>query len=314
MHRFVAGATLAVVALTPNLAAAQDCQLNFKSSGNILTGKTYKTTAVVPGVRPADAFPRALAFTVENGFTVISSDQQAGVISAAQSVSYGQGKSVPLNITLRAEGDGTRIALQYATSGGVMSPEDAIRKHFCLTVDAAAAGGSSPTAGAAAPAPVPATAPAPGTMPAPAIRPAASMPPGYAVPTDGQRSQLADAMKKSVPNSPSKALIAEASPVIAAFVQRLSCMATYTASTALNEFAAPGVQLHTYFTGNYPMGNTRYHDKGSCMTVARVHGWTAPAANAIRFEAVFKADDSSETVATSHEVVKQPSGEWLFTR
>ena len=45
-----------------------------------------------------------------------------------------------------------------------------------------------------------------------------------------------------------------------------------------------------------------------------VHGWISPAANALRFKAVFKADDSSETVATSHETLKQPSGEWLFTR
>lgn len=308
MHRLIAGATLALV-LSPSFAADQACKQNFQSSGNLLTGKTYKTWSLVPGVQPAAAFPRALAFTAENGFTVLSSDATAGVISAAQSASYGNGKNVPLNITLRAEGDGTRIALQYATSGGMMSPEDAIRKHFCLTIDAAAAGGSAP---APAPAPVAlAAAPMAATPAAPVAGPA--MPPGYAVPTDVQRAALADALKKSVPTGPTKVLIDEASPVIGAFVQRLACMATYTGAMALNEYAAPGVQLNTHFTAGYPMSRAQYHHRGSCMTVTRVHGWLAPAANALRFEAVFKADDSSETVATSHEVVKQPSGEWLFT-
>jgi hypothetical protein len=308
MHRPLASALLALVSVSmPGLAAAQDCQKNFQSSGNLLTGKTYKTWAVVPGVKPADAFPRAMAFTVENGFTVISSDAQAGVISAAQSVSYGQGKSVPLNLTLRAEGDGTRIGLQYATSGGVMSPEDAIRKHFCLTIDAAAAGGAQPTTTAAAPA---AAAPAPA-----AVTPAApAMPPGYAMPTDSQRTQLTDALKKSVPNSPIRTIVDEASPVIGAFVQRMACLASPSGALALNEYAAPGVQLNAHYNYGNPMSKTRYHHKGSCMSVTRVHGWIAPAANAIKFEAVFKADDSGETVATSHEVVKQPGGDWLFTR
>ncbi len=39
-----------------------------------------------------------------------------------------------------------------------------------------------------------------------------------------------------------------------------------------------------------------------------------PARNALRFEVSYISDTSGEVVKGNHEVVKQPSGEWLFTR
>ncbi|HEX8610292.1 MAG TPA: hypothetical protein VF800_03320 [Telluria sp.] len=51
-----------------------------------------------------DAISRVMACTAVNGFTVLSSNKEAGVICAAQSVSYGSGKTVPLRITAHASG------------------------------------------------------------------------------------------------------------------------------------------------------------------------------------------------------------------
>ena len=56
-----------------------------------------------------------------------------------------------------------------------------------------------------------------------------------------------------------------------------------------------------------------YHNKGTGVSVSRIHGWNAPALNALRFEVVYLAEDSGESAKTSHQVVKQPDGAWLFT-
>ena len=126
--------------------AGEACLDNFASEGSFLSGRTYKTWAIVPGVRQGEAFSRAYAFTAEHGFTVSSADKEAGVISAAQSVSYGNGKTAPLSVTLQQRPDGVRVALTYGTSGGVSSPEDAIQRHFCLTIASVANGATKTNA------------------------------------------------------------------------------------------------------------------------------------------------------------------------
>jgi uncharacterized protein YchJ len=62
------------------------------------------------------------------------------------------------------------------------------------------------------------------------------------------------------------------------------------------------------------MSGARYHDKNSCLTILRLQGITAPALNALRFEAVYLAEDSGESVIKEHEAVRQLDGQWLFNR
>lgn len=108
----------ALALVSAGASAAEPCMDNFKAGGNFLTGKTYKTSAVVSGVRQGDAFARALAFTVANGFTVTASDKEAGVISAAQTVSFGKGKTAPLGVLIQPDAGNLKISMNYATSGG----------------------------------------------------------------------------------------------------------------------------------------------------------------------------------------------------
>ena len=302
MIRYLVG----IVALSAFTSVfAEPCLDNFTADGGLLAGKTYKTWAVLPGVRPQDAFVRAYAFTAENGFTVLSSDKEAGVISATQSISYGKGKTVPLTLTIRGEGDGTRISISYATSVGLISPEDAIKRHFCMTMSAAA-DQSKGTAGAATTVGV-------GSDQARSASPQRpTAPRGYAELSPEQHQAISKELNKVAPTPQIRQLVQEASPAIAAFVERVSCLADLSGASALNEFAAPGASLNTlFFTGT--MHNTQYHNKATCMTVSRVQGWFAPAANALRFEVLYKADDSGETVKMTHETVRQPDGTWLFT-
>ena len=91
------------------MRASDPCVDNFSAVGNFFAGKTYKTWAVIPGIRQQDAYQRAYTFTAEHGFTILSASKEAGVISAAQSVSYGNGKTVPLTLTFKDEAGGVRI-------------------------------------------------------------------------------------------------------------------------------------------------------------------------------------------------------------
>lgn len=286
-----------------NAVAADPCLDNFSADGNILSGHTYKTWALVPGLRQQDAFPRAYAFTAENGFTVLSANKEAGVISAAQSVSYGNGKAVPLSITFREEGGGTRIAISYATSGGLFSPEEAIKRHFCLTVAAASGGVGVKNANAVG---------TPQTVNAPSV--SHSAPRGFVTATAEQQGAIRRELSKPLPNEKIRQMVNEASPAIMMFIERIACLADYTGASALDEYAVSGASLRNRYVGSQPMAFARYHDKAACMTVSRVQGWNAPANNALRFEVVYKADDSGEVSKLTHEAIKQPDGAWLFSQ
>jgi len=65
-------------------------------------------------------------------------DNSLGIISATQTVSYGQGKTVPMNVAMEPQGKNLKVSVTYALSGGVSSPVDAVRNEFCKTIEAVA--------------------------------------------------------------------------------------------------------------------------------------------------------------------------------
>ncbi len=129
--------------------------------------------------------------------------------------------------------------------------------------------------------------------------------------TTEQQDKIKQALAKRTTDARVKGMISEASPTVQAFVERLSCIVGGGGGESLNLYAAPGKSFHGLAA---PMVFTRYHDKGTCLTVARIHGWSAPALNALNFEVVYLAEDSGESIKTNHQMVKQPDGIWLFTK
>ncbi len=120
----------------PTLVGANQCEINFTEEGSFIKGKTYKTWALFDNVQPTDAYKKVYLYTVKDGWKITESDKELGVISASQDVSYGQGKTVPLNIVVEEAGSaGSKVSITYSTSGGVKSPTDAVKKHFCLTLN-----------------------------------------------------------------------------------------------------------------------------------------------------------------------------------
>ena len=135
--------------------------------------------------------------------------------------------------------------------------------------------------------------------------------PNVAAITPEQQEKIAQALEKRITDARIKAMIAEASPTIKAFVERFSCIVDSNGGGSLNIYAAPGIGFDNTFP---PMVFTRYHNKAVCLTVTRIHGWTAPALNVLTFEVVYLAEDSGESTKTRHKIVKQPDGDWLFGR
>lgn len=117
----------------------RECAENFTVEGSFFSGKTFKTRANVSGVDQATALKRAAQFTAEDGWSIASVNESLGIISASQSVSYGNGKTAPLNISISEADSGVTVGMTYSLSGGVSSPEAAVKEHFCKTVEAVAA-------------------------------------------------------------------------------------------------------------------------------------------------------------------------------
>jgi len=116
---------------------SRECARNFTYDGSFLAGRTYKTKAFVKNVNQADAMKRAARYIAQDGWQVNNTDQSLGIISASQTVSYGQGKTAPLSASFEQEKGGVQMGLSYSTSGGVTSPVDAVQKFFCSLIEAA---------------------------------------------------------------------------------------------------------------------------------------------------------------------------------
>lgn len=282
--------------------AGEPCADNFVSTGNVLTGQSYQTGAVIPNTSLADAFDGALQFTSAKGFVILSSDKNTGLISAAQESSYKNGKVHPLSIAMKPDGANTVMAISFSMSGGSLASSDDIKKHFCSTI--AAAGSARSLVGDINQVQQAATRPVQRRAPV-----------GYALITPEQSKAIEVSLMKSIPNDRIRDMVKDAAPTLIAVSERVSCLVNDTGRSALAEFAAPNKSNFIYL--NYPMhfaGGTKYHDKAFCMTVLRISGWQAPANNALSYEITFKADDSGETKSWNHEIVRQSDGSWLFTQ
>lgn len=119
-----------------NTTDTRPCAQNFSHNGSFLAGRTFKTHDYVPDVSQITAMKRAARYTVNDGWTITNTDNKLGIISASQTVSYGDGKTVPLNISIEPVESGVNMAMSYSLSGGLTSPVEAVKDHFCATIDA----------------------------------------------------------------------------------------------------------------------------------------------------------------------------------
>ena len=114
----------------------RECAKNFTYDGSFFAGRTFKTHQFVNGVSKDTAMVRATKFLAIEGYSIISSDKEMGLISASQTVSYGQGKTVPLNVSISSKGKGVDVSITFSISGGLTTPVNSVKDTFCDIIDA----------------------------------------------------------------------------------------------------------------------------------------------------------------------------------
>jgi hypothetical protein len=95
---------------------------HFTESGNFFTGKKMTTWQEFPDVTTTNAFKRAYAWIAKNGYSIVSSDKEMGVISATQNVTSKAAKTVPISILVENSGhDGSKVTITISLSGGLVT-------------------------------------------------------------------------------------------------------------------------------------------------------------------------------------------------
>jgi len=114
------------------------CAQNFTNEGSFLAGRTYKTHQVVKGVSKNTAMTRAAQYLSSNGWGITNTDKELGIINAAQTVTMGEGKTAPLNVSFSPEIGGLKVSMAFSTSGGLSSAAQTVKDEFCKTIEAVA--------------------------------------------------------------------------------------------------------------------------------------------------------------------------------
>jgi hypothetical protein len=109
---------------------AAQCDANFTKEGSFFKGRTMKTSATFRNA-PAEVYKAVYTQVVKNGWTITQSDKDIGSITATQSVSYGEGKTVPLNILVERAGSGSQVSITFQMGGGLSTSEESVKKGFC---------------------------------------------------------------------------------------------------------------------------------------------------------------------------------------
>jgi ABC-type Fe3+-hydroxamate transport system substrate-binding protein len=112
------------------------CAQNFTYDGSFLAGRTFKTHQFVDGVSKDIAMVRAAKHLALEGYSITNTDKEMGLISASQTVSFGQGKTVPLNVSIDSKDKGVNVSISFSISGGLTTPVNSVKDGFCDIIKA----------------------------------------------------------------------------------------------------------------------------------------------------------------------------------
>ena len=122
-----------LILVSTSIAARAEDDLvvkHFTESGSFFTGKKYSTWQEFSDVATTNAFKRAYAYVAKNGYKILSSDREMGVISATQDVVHSQ-KTVPLNILVEDSGHGgSKVTLTFSIGGGLSTSKKGVQETF----------------------------------------------------------------------------------------------------------------------------------------------------------------------------------------
>lgn len=134
MRIIVAIAAIVICLSAPAVARAQDqaqCEANFKEKGNFLTGTSFSTFQDFPAAAD-EVFRSALFAIASDGFQITSQDSELRMISAAQTVTAGDGSTAPLNVMIEEHAQGSRARVSFTVAGWQLAVDP--RRHICELV------------------------------------------------------------------------------------------------------------------------------------------------------------------------------------
>lgn len=121
--------------LAPN--DSRICAQNFTHQGSLVTGKIFRTHQIIPGASKSSVYSKLAEHIALDGWHIINSDKDLGILSASQTVAFGKGKTAPLNISVNQQNNQAKVSISFATSMGVHSPAEAVMNSFCEMIEAA---------------------------------------------------------------------------------------------------------------------------------------------------------------------------------
>ena len=80
------------------------------------------------------AVERVVKELAVQGWAITNTDKDLGIISASQTVSFGKGKTAPLNVGIDAKDGGVNVTATFSISGGLTTPVDGVKDTFCKII------------------------------------------------------------------------------------------------------------------------------------------------------------------------------------
>lgn len=125
----------AAVLTTP--ARAQVCAQTFKADGvPLVTGLTYRSHQLFPGVDVGSALTKLRRAMAAEGFEGIREDRANGSLTALQETS-GSGRPQTFRVTARKVGGATRVDAVFIIQPGQVTDADMVRSYMCRVISGA---------------------------------------------------------------------------------------------------------------------------------------------------------------------------------
>ena len=122
---------LALCALAlPAVALADECEANFKKSGNPIVMTTYSSAVTVPNLSTGDALSQMRGILVAEKMDVIAENREEGTLLVEQRQSD-KARPIPTTINVSTVPAGTRIDMAIKMERGVFSKVEQIRPYMC---------------------------------------------------------------------------------------------------------------------------------------------------------------------------------------
>lgn len=122
---------LALCALAlPAVALADECEANFKKSGNPIVMTTYSSAVTVPNLSAGDALSQMRGILVAEKMDVIAENRDEGTLLVEQRQQE-WARPIPTTISVSMVASGTRIEVTTKMERGVFSKVEQIRPYMC---------------------------------------------------------------------------------------------------------------------------------------------------------------------------------------